>query len=149
MIAVDTDSVVVPNPVVGWGSTNTTVFTVVDQVLFRPPPYLHGDRLVQVTGLNKPGGSGGNNLNAHRTQLLGETLDAVAAGRNVGAARIACDHFDARQVADRVGVIEDFRKSRYMRSVEANHAGAERRSICRASDKAEGQEKTREMRPKV
>jgi photosystem II stability/assembly factor-like uncharacterized protein len=28
VIAVDTDSVVVPNPVVGWGSTNTTVFTV-------------------------------------------------------------------------------------------------------------------------
>jgi putative ABC transport system permease protein len=45
---------------------NTTVFTIVDHVLFRPPPYLAGDRLVQVTGLNKPGGSGGNNLNAHR-----------------------------------------------------------------------------------
>lgn len=45
---------------------NTTVFTMVDQVLFRPPPYLGGDRLVQVTGLDKPGGSGGNNLNAHR-----------------------------------------------------------------------------------
>jgi len=45
---------------------NTTVFTMVDHVLFRPPPYLAGDRLVQVTGLNKPGGSGGNNLNAHR-----------------------------------------------------------------------------------
>jgi hypothetical protein len=45
---------------------NTTVFTMVDQVLFRPPPYLAGDRLVQVSGLDKPGGSGGNNLNAHR-----------------------------------------------------------------------------------
>jgi putative ABC transport system permease protein len=45
---------------------NTTVFTIVDHVLFRPPPYLAGDRLVQVSGLNKPGGSGGNNLNAHR-----------------------------------------------------------------------------------
>jgi putative ABC transport system permease protein len=45
---------------------NTTVFTIVDHVLFRPPPYLAGDRLVQVTGLNRPGGSGGNNLNAHR-----------------------------------------------------------------------------------
>ncbi len=47
-------------------SANTTVFTMVDHVLFRPPPYLAGDRLVQVSGLNKPGGSGGNNLNAHR-----------------------------------------------------------------------------------
>jgi putative ABC transport system permease protein len=45
---------------------NTTVFTIVDHVLFRPPPYLAGDRLVQVTGLNRPAGSGGNNLNAHR-----------------------------------------------------------------------------------
>ena len=45
---------------------NTTVFTMVDHVLFRPPPYLAGDRLVQVSGLNKPGGSGGNNLNSHR-----------------------------------------------------------------------------------
>jgi putative ABC transport system permease protein len=45
---------------------NTTVFTIVDHVLFRPPPYLAGDRLVQVAGLNKPGGSGGNNLDAHR-----------------------------------------------------------------------------------
>ncbi len=48
---------------------NSTIFTIVDQVLFRPPPYLDGDRLVQVYGLNRPGGSGGNNLNAHR--LLG------------------------------------------------------------------------------
>ena len=47
-------------------SANTIVFTMVDHVLFRPPPYLAGDRLVQVAGLNKPGGSGGNNLNAHR-----------------------------------------------------------------------------------
>ena len=45
---------------------NTTVFTMVDHVLFRPPPYLAGDRLVQISGLDKPGGSGGNNLNAHR-----------------------------------------------------------------------------------
>jgi predicted permease len=45
---------------------NTTVFTIVDHVLFRPPPYLAGDRLVQVVGLDRPGGSGGNNLNAHR-----------------------------------------------------------------------------------
>jgi predicted permease len=45
---------------------NTTVFTIVDQVLFRPPPYLAGDRTVQVSGLNRPRGSGGNNLNAHR-----------------------------------------------------------------------------------
>lgn len=47
-------------------AANTTVFTMVDHVLFRPPPYLAGDRLVQVAGLNRPGGSGGNNLNAHR-----------------------------------------------------------------------------------
>jgi putative ABC transport system permease protein len=45
---------------------NTTVFTIVDHVLFRPPPYLAGDRLVQVAGLDRRGGGGGNNLNAHR-----------------------------------------------------------------------------------
>jgi putative ABC transport system permease protein len=45
---------------------NTAVFTIVDHVLFRPPPYLAGDRLVQVAGLDRPRGSGGNNLNAHR-----------------------------------------------------------------------------------
>lgn len=54
---------------------NTTVFTIVDHVLFRPPPYLAGDRLVQVVGLNRPGGSGGNNLNAHR--ILGWQAQGV------------------------------------------------------------------------
>jgi hypothetical protein len=48
----------------GIGAT-TTVFTVVDGVLFRPPPYLDGDRLVQVMGLDGPHGAGGNILNAH------------------------------------------------------------------------------------
>jgi putative ABC transport system permease protein len=43
----------------------TTVFTVVDHVLFRSPPYFDGDRLVQVIGLDGPRGGGGNILNAH------------------------------------------------------------------------------------
>jgi len=48
----------------GIGAT-TTVFTVVDRVVFRPPPYLDGDRLVQIAGLDGPRGGGGNILNAH------------------------------------------------------------------------------------
>jgi putative ABC transport system permease protein len=44
-------------------------------VLFRPPPYLAGERLVQVSGLDKPHGSGGNNLNAHR--ILGWQAQTV------------------------------------------------------------------------
>ena len=50
---------------IGIGST-TAVFTVVDQFLFRPPPYLHGDRLVQVIGLDRPNGGRVKNLNARR-----------------------------------------------------------------------------------
>jgi putative ABC transport system permease protein len=67
---------------IGIGST-TAVFTVADQLLFRPPPYLDGDRLVQVVGLDRPNGGGGNNLNAHRLvgwqmQHLFEQLEAFA-----------------------------------------------------------------------
>jgi predicted permease len=46
-------------------AANTTVFTIVDHVMFRPPPYLDGDRLVQVVGLDRRNGGGGNNLTAH------------------------------------------------------------------------------------
>jgi hypothetical protein len=35
-------------------AANTTVFTVVDHVLFRPAPYLAGDRLVQISGRAGP-----------------------------------------------------------------------------------------------
>ena len=66
-----------------------------------------------------------DNLDTHPAQLFGETLDAVATGWDVRAARIAGHHFDTGQVAGRVGVVEDFRESRHMRGVEANHAGAE------------------------
>jgi hypothetical protein len=48
----------------GIGAT-TTVFTIVDRVQFRPPPYLDGDSLVQVMGLEGLHGAGGNILNAH------------------------------------------------------------------------------------
>jgi len=48
----------------GIGAT-TTVFTIVDRVVFRPPPYLFGDRLVQVIGLSGPNGGGGNILTPH------------------------------------------------------------------------------------
>lgn len=40
----------------------TAVFTVVDQRILRDPPFLHGDRLVDVHHLSGPGGGGGNNL---------------------------------------------------------------------------------------
>src|SRR6185436_16480529 len=67
---------------IGIAST-TAVFTMADQLLFRPPPYLHGDRLFQVVGLDRPNGGGGNNLNAHRlagwrAQHLFEQLEAFA-----------------------------------------------------------------------
>src|ERR1051326_6788747 len=41
---------------------NTAIFTVVDETLFRYPPFAHANRIVQVSGVNRPGGSGGNNL---------------------------------------------------------------------------------------
>ena len=67
---------------IGVGAS-TAVFTITDYFLFRPPPYLHGDRLVQVVGLDRPNGGGGNNLNAHRLsgwqgQPLFERLEAFA-----------------------------------------------------------------------
>lgn len=40
----------------------TAVFTVVDQRILRDPPFLHGDRLVDVIHLSAPNGGGGNNL---------------------------------------------------------------------------------------
>ena len=51
---------------IGIGA-NTAVFTVVDELLFRPPLYPHGDRLVHVISIARQGGTGGGNgLNAHR-----------------------------------------------------------------------------------
>ena len=46
---------------IGVGA-NTAVFAVVDQVLFRLPPYANAGRLVEVAHLNRPGGGGGNSL---------------------------------------------------------------------------------------
>ena len=40
----------------------TAVFSVVDQTMLRPAPFLHGDRLVDVLDLSGPQGGGGNNL---------------------------------------------------------------------------------------
>lgn len=51
---------------IGIGA-NTAVFTAVDELLFRPPLYPHGDRLVHVISIARQGGTGGGNgLNAHR-----------------------------------------------------------------------------------
>ena len=46
---------------VGIGAA-TTVFSVVDQLLLRPPPFAYADRLVDVLDTNRTGGGGGNNL---------------------------------------------------------------------------------------
>ena len=42
------------------------VFSVVDQMILRPPPFLHGDRLVNVMGQTGPGRSGGTGLTAEK-----------------------------------------------------------------------------------
>jgi hypothetical protein len=47
---------------VGIGAS-TAVFTIVDQTLFRLPPFANAARLVQVIHVNRPGGGGGNALN--------------------------------------------------------------------------------------
>ena len=38
------------------------VFSIVDQLILRPPPFIHADRLVDVWNLNGPKGSGGSAL---------------------------------------------------------------------------------------
>lgn len=48
----------------GVGAT-TTVFSLVDQTVLRPPPFLHGDRLVDVMDIRR-GGSGGNSHPAEK-----------------------------------------------------------------------------------
>jgi predicted permease len=42
------------------------VFSVVDQMILRPPPFLHGDRLVNVLSQTGPGRSGGSGLTAEK-----------------------------------------------------------------------------------
>jgi hypothetical protein len=46
---------------VGIGAA-TTVFSVVDQLILRPPPFAHADRLVGVLDTNRVTGGGGNSL---------------------------------------------------------------------------------------
>src|SRR4029453_12671791 len=45
----------------GIGAT-TAIFSVVDQTILRPAPFSHADRLVDVMGLVRKGGGGGNIL---------------------------------------------------------------------------------------
>ncbi len=44
----------------------TAVFSVVDQLILRPPPFLHGDRLVNVWQQTAPSRSGGSGLTAEK-----------------------------------------------------------------------------------
>jgi predicted permease len=44
----------------------TAVFSVVDQFILRPPPFLHADRLVNVWQQTAPGRSGGSGLTAEK-----------------------------------------------------------------------------------
>lgn len=41
---------------------NTAVFTIVDQTIFRLPPFANADRLVEVVHVDRPNGGGGNRL---------------------------------------------------------------------------------------
>lgn len=49
--------------------TALAVFTLVDHTLLRPPPFLHGERLVDVLDVRRNGGGGGNILEP--TKILG------------------------------------------------------------------------------
>src|SRR3954466_406038 len=42
------------------------VFSVVDQLILRPPPFLHADRLVNVMSQTGPNRSGGSGLTAEK-----------------------------------------------------------------------------------
>src|SRR5437868_9936584 len=71
---------------IGVGA-NTAVFSIVDNLFFRPPPFKDVDRLVQIVDTNpdkvpadaEPGGSPGNVLD-WRARL--RSVDAVAMWRN-------------------------------------------------------------------
>jgi putative ABC transport system permease protein len=68
---------------VGVGAA-TTVFSVVDQLILRPPPFAYADRLVSVLDMNRPSGGGGNNLTPEKIvgwqaqPALFERLEAYA-----------------------------------------------------------------------
>ena len=49
--------------------TGAAVFSVVDQLILRPPPFLHANRLVNVLSQTGPGRAGGSGLTAEK--LLG------------------------------------------------------------------------------
>ena len=49
----------------GIGAT-TAIFSVVDQTILRAPPFAHADRLVDVIGLTRKGGGGGNILSPEK-----------------------------------------------------------------------------------
>jgi putative ABC transport system permease protein len=52
-------SVVIVVLALGVGAT-TTIFSVVDQTILRPPPFLFGERLVDVLDIRRGGGGGGS-----------------------------------------------------------------------------------------
>ena len=92
-----------------------------------------------------------DDFDTHSAQLPGEFADAIAAGRNVRAARISGHDSDACVVAGGLRVVEDFRKRGHVRSVQADHAGPERRLFGGASVNPEGQKETEDRggKPKV
>src|SRR5438128_542987 len=77
--------------------------------------------------------NGFDDLYIHLSQLIGESFDAIAAGRNVRSARITRHDADARYITRGLWVVEEFGERRHMRSVQTDHSGAKWRLIRRRS----------------
>ena len=76
--------------------------------------------------------NGIDDLHACRTLLLSELLDAVLAGRHIGAAGITRDDLDAAQFGV-FRLVEDRREARHMRCVQSDDARAQLLEFLRPS----------------
>jgi predicted permease len=83
--------------------TGAAVFSVVDQLILRPPPFLHANRLVNVLSQTGPGRAGGSGLTAEK--LLGWQQQPAVFERlegYIGATFDLTDASEPKQIVARV-----------------------------------------------